>query len=75
MKRSSARKLESIAAPDADDQALLDQVVGFYADAHGLRVGRVRAFNHAGPGQEPIYAIASFALIGMMVLIVKAVVA
>ena len=22
---------------------------------------RARAFNHAGPGQEPIYAIASFA--------------
>ena len=34
---------------------------GFYADAHGLRVIRARAFNHAGPGQEPTYAIASFA--------------
>ena len=33
----------------------------FYADAHGLRVIHARAFNHAGPGQEPIYAIATFA--------------
>jgi GDP-4-dehydro-6-deoxy-D-mannose reductase len=33
----------------------------FYADAHGLRVIHARAFNHAGPGQEPIYAIANFA--------------
>ena len=33
---------------------------GFYADAHGLRVVRARAFNHAGPGQPPIYALASF---------------
>jgi GDP-4-dehydro-6-deoxy-D-mannose reductase len=33
----------------------------FYADAYGLRVIYVRAFNHSGPGQEPIYAIAAFA--------------
>ena len=33
----------------------------FYADAHGLRVIHARAFNHSGPGQEPIYAIANFA--------------
>jgi GDP-4-dehydro-6-deoxy-D-mannose reductase len=34
----------------------------FYADAHGLRIVHARAFNHAGPGQEPIYAIANFAM-------------
>lgn len=33
----------------------------FYADAYGLRVIHARAFNHSGPGQEPIYAIANFA--------------
>ena len=38
-----------------------DLLAGFYADAHGLRVARARAFNHAGPGQPPIYALASFA--------------
>ncbi len=30
-------------------------------DAYGLRVIHARAFNHSGPGQEPIYAIAAFA--------------
>ena len=34
---------------------------GFYADAHGLGSSAPRAFNHAGPGQSPNYAIASFA--------------
>ena len=43
------------------DQASADLLAGFYADAHGLRVVRPRAFNHAGPGQDPAYAIASFA--------------
>ena len=38
-----------------------DLLAGFYADAHGLRVVRPRAFNHAGPGQPPLYAVASFA--------------
>jgi GDP-4-dehydro-6-deoxy-D-mannose reductase len=47
--------------PYAVSKASADLVAGFYADAQGLRVVRVRAFNHAGPGQEPIYAIASFA--------------
>jgi GDP-4-dehydro-6-deoxy-D-mannose reductase len=38
------------------------EVIGrFYADVHGLHVIRARAFNHAGPGQPPIYAISSFA--------------
>jgi GDP-4-dehydro-6-deoxy-D-mannose reductase len=30
-------------------------------DAYDLRVVRARAFNHAGPGQEPRYAISAFA--------------
>ena len=47
--------------PYAVSKASADLLARFYADAHGLRVVRPRAFNHAGPGQEPIYAIASFA--------------
>ena len=47
--------------PYAVSKAGADLLAGFYADAHGLRIVRARAFNHAGPGQEPIYAIASFA--------------
>jgi GDP-4-dehydro-6-deoxy-D-mannose reductase len=47
--------------PYAVSKASADLLAGFFADAHGLRIVRVRAFNHAGPGQQPIYAIASFA--------------
>ncbi len=47
--------------PYAVSKASTDLLARFYADAHGLRVTIARAFNHAGPGQEPIYAIASFA--------------
>ena len=47
--------------PYAVSKASADLLAGFYADAHGLRVIRPRAFNHAGPGQAPTYAIASFA--------------
>jgi len=47
--------------PYAVSKTATDLLAGFFADAHGLRVVRARAFNHAGPGQEPIYAIASFA--------------
>ena len=47
--------------PYAVSKASADLLAGFYADAHGVRVVRARAFNHAGPGQEPVYAIASFA--------------
>ena len=46
--------------PYAVSKASADLLAGLYADAHGLRVIRPRAFNHAGPGQEPSYAIASF---------------
>ena len=47
--------------PYAVSKASSTLVATFYADAYGLRVLRARAFNHAGPGQEPIYALASFA--------------
>jgi GDP-4-dehydro-6-deoxy-D-mannose reductase len=47
--------------PYAVSKAGADLLAGFFADAHGLRIVRARAFNHGGPGQEPIYAIASFA--------------
>jgi GDP-4-dehydro-6-deoxy-D-mannose reductase len=47
--------------PYAVSKASADLLAGFYADAHGLRVVRARTFNHAGPGQAPIYAIANFA--------------
>ena len=47
--------------PYAVSKAQGDLLAGFYADAHGLRVVRPRAFNHAGPGQKPLYALASFA--------------
>jgi GDP-4-dehydro-6-deoxy-D-mannose reductase len=47
--------------PYAVSKASSGLVARFYADAYGLRVIHARAFNHAGPGQEPIYAIANFA--------------
>lgn len=47
--------------PYAVSKAGADLLAGFYADAHRLRVIRPRAFNHAGPGQAPVYAIATFA--------------
>jgi GDP-4-dehydro-6-deoxy-D-mannose reductase len=47
--------------PYAVSKASADLLAGFYADSHGLRVIRTRSFNHAGPGQEPTYAISSFA--------------
>jgi GDP-4-dehydro-6-deoxy-D-mannose reductase len=47
--------------PYAVSKASADLLAGFYADAHGLRVVRARAFNHAGPGQADTYAISSFA--------------
>jgi GDP-4-dehydro-6-deoxy-D-mannose reductase len=49
------------ANPYAVSKASCDLLGGLYASAHGLRVVRARAFNHSGPGQEPIYAIAAFA--------------
>jgi len=47
--------------PYAVSKAAGDLLAGFYGDAHGLHVVRPRPFNHAGPGQPPLYAVASFA--------------
>jgi GDP-4-dehydro-6-deoxy-D-mannose reductase len=47
--------------PYAVSKSAADLLAGFYADAHGLRVVRTRAFNHAGPGQSEAYVIAAFA--------------
>lgn len=47
--------------PYAVSKAMSDLLAGFYADAHGLRVVRARAFNHAGPGQSDTYVVSSFA--------------
>jgi GDP-4-dehydro-6-deoxy-D-mannose reductase len=47
--------------PYAVSKASADLLAQFYADGHGLRVIRPRPFNHAGPRQQPNYAIASFA--------------
>lgn len=47
--------------PYAASKAACDLLGGFYGDAYGLHVLRMRAFNHAGPGQSDEYVIASFA--------------
>jgi GDP-4-dehydro-6-deoxy-D-mannose reductase len=47
--------------PYAVSKAAADLLAGFFADVPGLRVIQARPFNHAGPGQQPMYAIASFA--------------
>jgi GDP-4-dehydro-6-deoxy-D-mannose reductase len=46
--------------PYAVSKAAGDLLAGFFADAHGLRIARPRSFNHSGPGQPPLYALASF---------------
>ena len=43
--------------PYAVSKAACDLLAGQYADAHGLRIVRVRAFNQAGPGQSDEYVI------------------
>jgi GDP-4-dehydro-6-deoxy-D-mannose reductase len=47
--------------PYATSKAMVDVLAASYADAHGLRVVRTRAFNHAGPGQSDTYVVSSFA--------------
>jgi GDP-4-dehydro-6-deoxy-D-mannose reductase len=47
--------------PYAVSKASADLLASFYADAHGMRVIRVRPFNHAGPGQDASFAVSSFA--------------
>jgi GDP-4-dehydro-6-deoxy-D-mannose reductase len=47
--------------PYAASKAASELVASFYADAHGLRIVRARAFNHAGPGQSDAYVVSAFA--------------
>lgn len=48
-------------SPYAVSKAAGDMLAGVYARAHGLSIVRVRAFNHAGPGQLPIFVVSSIA--------------
>ena len=47
--------------PYAVSKAACDLLAGQYADAHGLRVVRLRAFNQAGPGQSDEYVVGTIA--------------
>ncbi len=45
--------------PYAVSKVTSDLLGGFFADAHGLRVVRARAFNSAGPGQPDSFLVGS----------------
>jgi GDP-4-dehydro-6-deoxy-D-mannose reductase len=47
--------------PYAVSKATCDLLGAQYADVHGLRVVRVRAFNQAGPGQSDEYVVGTLA--------------
>ena len=47
--------------PYAVSKAACDLAAGFIGDAYGLHVVRMRAFNHAGPGQSDAYVVSKFA--------------
>jgi GDP-4-dehydro-6-deoxy-D-mannose reductase len=47
--------------PYAVSKVTGDLLAGVYADAHGLQIYRARPFNHAGPGQLPIFIVSSLA--------------
>jgi GDP-4-dehydro-6-deoxy-D-mannose reductase len=49
------------ANPYAVSKATGDMLAGVYADAHDLSIVRARPFNHAGPGQRPIFIVSSLA--------------
>src|SRR5581483_8073297 len=49
------------ANPYAVSKLTGDLMAGVYADAHGLPIIRVRPFNHAAPGQRPIFLMSSLA--------------
>lgn len=48
-------------SPYAVSKAACDLLAGQYADAHGLKVVRLRAFNQAGPGQSDEYVVGTIA--------------
>ena len=47
--------------PYAVSKAACDLLGAQYAEAHGMRVVRMRPFNHAGPGQSDEYVLGSLA--------------
>ena len=47
--------------PYAISKAACDLLGAQYADVHGLRVARLRAFNQAGPGQSELYVVGTLA--------------
>ena len=47
--------------PYAVSKAACDLLAGQYADAHGMRVVRMRAFNQAGPGQSDVFVVSTIA--------------
>jgi GDP-4-dehydro-6-deoxy-D-mannose reductase len=47
--------------PYAASKTSADLLAGFYSDAHDLDVLRMRAFNHAGPGQTNRYLVSRVA--------------
>jgi GDP-4-dehydro-6-deoxy-D-mannose reductase len=47
--------------PYAVSKATGDMLARVYADAHSLDIVRARPFNHAGPGQLPIFIVSSLA--------------
>jgi GDP-4-dehydro-6-deoxy-D-mannose reductase len=49
------------ANPYAVSKVTGDLLAAVYADAHNLRIVRARPFNHAGPGQRPIFLLSSLA--------------
>jgi GDP-4-dehydro-6-deoxy-D-mannose reductase len=49
------------ANPYAVSKLTGDLLAGVYADAHGLDLVRARPFNHAGPGQRPVFIVSSLA--------------
>jgi GDP-4-dehydro-6-deoxy-D-mannose reductase len=49
------------ASPYAVSKTAGEQLAGVYGHAYGLDVIRVRPFNHAGPGQLPIFILSSLA--------------
>jgi GDP-4-dehydro-6-deoxy-D-mannose reductase len=49
------------ANPYAVSKITGDLLAGVYVEAHGLDLIRARPFNHAGPGQRPIFLLSSLA--------------
>jgi GDP-4-dehydro-6-deoxy-D-mannose reductase len=47
--------------PYAQSKAAIGSLAAFYADVHGLKLVRTRAFNHTGPGQSEAYVVSSLA--------------